>query len=197
MAKIKVAITGGIGSGKSTALSYLKELGYPVFSCDEIYKEVISSKEYIDKIKEFFPEAVTHGCIERKILSEIVFNDPEKRALLNGISHPLIMQKLYEQMDTSENELVFAEVPLLFEGGFENEFDHVIVILRKEENRIQSVQERDGISKEKIKQRMQSQFDYFSKEGEERLKNCNAFVIENDGSINSLQTKLNEILNAL
>ena len=133
MAKIKVAITGGIGSGKSTALSYLKELGYPVFSCDEIYKEVISSKEYIDKIKEFFPEAVTHGCIERKILSEIVFNDPEKRALLNGISHPLIMQKLYEQMDTSENELVFAEVPLLFEGGFENEFDHVIVILRKEE----------------------------------------------------------------
>lgn len=197
MAKSKIAITGGIGSGKSTALSYLKELGYPVFSCDEIYKEVISSQEYIDKIEEHFPEAVTHGCVQRKILSEIVFNDPEKRALLNGIAHPLIMQKLYERMDNCKDELVFAEVPLLFEGGFENEFDHVIVILRKEENRIQSVQERDGISEEKIKKRMQSQFDYFSIEGEKRLKNCNAFVIENDGLINGLHTKINEILNVL
>ena len=196
MAKIKVAITGGIGSGKSTALLYLKELGYPVFSCDEIYKEVISSKEYIDKIEEFFPEAVTNSCIERKILSEIIFNDPEKRALLNGIAHPLIMQKLYERMDNCKDELVFAEVPLLFECGFENEFDHVIVILRKEEKRIQSVQERDGISEEKIKQRMQSQFDYFSKDGQQRIKNCNAILLENC-TIEQLRMDLQNIIKNL
>ena len=194
MAKIKVAITGGIGSGKSTVLFYLKELGYSVFSCDEIYKEVISSQEYIDKIKEFFPEAVTHGRVERKILSEIVFNDVEKRAVLNGIAHPLIMQKLYERMDNCKNELVFAEVPLLFEGGFENEFDHVMVITRKDEKRIASVQERDGISREKIEKRIQSQFDYSSKEGEARLKNCNAHIVENDGSTEILFSKLKELI---
>ena len=194
MAKIKVAITGGIGSGKSTALLCLKELGYPVFSCDEIYKEVIASKNYIEKIEEFFPEAVTHGRVERKILSEIVFNNPEKRALLNGISHPLIMQNLYEQMDNCKDELVFAEVPLLFECGFENEFDHVIVMVRKEEKRIASVQERDNISKEKIEKRIQSQFDYFSKEGIGRLKKCGAHIVENDGAKESLFSKLKDVI---
>ena len=90
--KKKIAITGGIGSGKSEAIKIIKELGFPVFSCDEIYKEIIFSKEYVQRIEENFPTCVKNGIIDRKELSAIVFANREKRDLLNSLSHPLIME---------------------------------------------------------------------------------------------------------
>ena len=91
---MKIAITGGIGSGKSVVVTLLKESGYAVFSCDEIYKEIILSRKYVQKIEELFPEAVVNGQIDRKKLGEIVFADEEKRKHLNTLSHPIIMQSL-------------------------------------------------------------------------------------------------------
>jgi dephospho-CoA kinase len=111
----KIAITGGIGSGKSTVSNILKVKGYPVYSCDEIYAELVNSKIYIDEIKKVFPTAVKQGKIDKKCLAEIIFSDKQERTRLNEIAHPLIMQTLLARMNESDSQIVFAEVPLLLE----------------------------------------------------------------------------------
>lgn len=197
MSQIKVAITGGIGSGKSTVSRFIRDMGFPVFSCDEIYKEVIRSQEYINQIKNIFPEAVICGEIKRNVLSKIIFDDPKKRELLNNISHPIIMKKLLDVMSYSKSEIVFAEVPLLFEGNFEYLFDRIIVIIRKNEERVKAIAARDGIALDEIEKRIASQFDYFSAEGIARLNNCNATIIQNDGTFEELTLKIKAICSTM
>ena len=186
-----IAITGGIGSGKSSAAKFLSEMGYPVFSCDEIYQEVILSLDYIEKVTNLFPECIVNGRIDKKILAQIVFSDKSKLTRLNGIAHPLIMEKLFEKMYNCNQELVFAEVPLLFEGNYEDKFDSVIVIMRNKEKRIQSIISRDGITREQALDRINAQFDYDN--SNERFKNCNAILIENNGTIEELKTQIQKI----
>ena len=152
----KIAITGGIGSGKSLAGKYIKEYGYDVFSCDEIYAEMINDITYIKKIKAAFPSAVENDKINKVKLSELVFNSKEQKARLDSIAHPLIMQSLDEKMNNSKGEFVFAEVPLLFENNFQNKFDCVIVILRDLETRIASIMQRNSISRAESIKRISS-----------------------------------------
>ena len=190
--KKRIAITGGIGSGKSSVLQYFAELGYPTFSCDEIYREVILSPAYIKKISEVFPTCIIDGKIDRKILANIVFENKEKLSILNGIAHPLIINRLLEKMNTCPNQIDFAEVPLLFEGHFEDKFDMVIVVMRKRENRISAIMQRDKITREEAVNRISSQFDYDC--GEEHFKKCNAILLYNNSSpedLKSLIEKLN------
>ena len=178
--KKKIAITGGIGSGKSEAIKIIKELGFPVFSCDEIYKEVILSKEYVQRIEENFPTCVKNGIIDRKELSTIIFNQREKLDLLNSLSHPLIMQKLLMEMEKTPQSLIFAEVPLLFENGFETMFDHIIVIQRSKNNRIQSLLQRDNLSEQEIQKRIAAQFDYSKENLEMIAKSHSVKIIKNE-----------------
>lgn len=193
----KIAITGGIGSGKSTVLELIKDQGFPVFSCDEIYKEIIVSKEYIQKIQENFPTAVKNGLIDKQILSTLIFKDKTKRDMLNQIAHPLIMKRLFWKMDLSNDNLVFAEVPLLFEGNFENLFDAVIVVKRDLKSRINSVATRDNLTAIEVESRINAQFLYDSPEGQIRIKNSNAYVIDNNTSIQNLLVQLNNTINAI
>ena len=194
MAKLKIAITGGIGSGKSTVLSYLRENGYTVFSCDELYKEIIISNEYIEKVKALFPSAVKNGVIRRDVLAGIVFKDNKKRQLLNALAHPYIMDRLQTYMDDCRKPIVFAEVPLLFEGNFENLFDKIIYIKRNEDQRKQAVALRDQCKEEEVDKRIKSQFDASSDEGKIRLEKCNAIILENNQSLDNLQEELKKLL---
>ncbi len=190
----KIAITGGIGSGKSTALKYLQSLGYSVLSCDELYKDIIQDPSYIRQIENSFPTAIVDGNINRETLSKIIFMHPEKRALINSISHPIIMEKLNEEMKKCTATLVFAEVPLLFEGNYENLFDYVIVIIRDKEERINAVQARDGSNRESIQMRIASQFDYDSTEGQMRMSAANTYILKNNFDLQSLHNQLLSIL---
>lgn len=187
----KIAITGGIGSGKSFASELIKTLGYPVFSCDEIYKDVIVSPAYIEKIRLAFPECVTKKGIDRKKLSAIVFQTPENLQLLNGIAHPLIMEKLFQNMNERVEEFVFAEVPLLFESNTQALFDKIIVVQREVEKRIESVMQRDGLSRQEILQRMKAQFDYTSVIEDER---ANIYFVYNNGAVYELEDQLKTLL---
>lgn len=155
-----IAVTGGIGSGKSVVLAAAEELGFAVFSADAIAKDIYADPVVFSEVRNAFPYCIRNGSIDRRLLAEEVFSSPEKLAVLNAVTHPAIMQRLFEQMQAAEGYAVFAEVPLLFEGGYADRFDAVIVVKRPREERIRSVIERDGLCREQVLARIKNQFDY-------------------------------------
>lgn len=195
--KIKIAVTGGIGSGKSTVLQAIRENGYPVFSCDEIYKSVIKSSAYIQCLQSLFPCCINDGEINRKKLAEVVFENEENRKKINSIAHPMIMSMLFSEIEKSDSTLNFAEVPLLFEGNFEDCFDFVIIIRRDITKRIESIKARDGLSNEEIENRLQAQIDYDSKKNLEVFSAKKFFILENNHSIEELKQELMKVINFL
>ena len=190
--KQKIAITGGIGSGKSSVAEFILQEGYPVFSCDEINRSLLSKQDYLEKLQKLFPEAVTEGTFDKKKLAETVFSDKEALARLNAFSHPRIMKELFREIEQAEASLVFAEIPLLFEEGYETQFDKVIVVFREEKERISSVVNRDGISEEAAWARIQNQYDYNKlSEGQ------NLFILKNEGTLSSLKASVLFLLDTL
>lgn len=185
---VKIAITGGIGSGKSTALKILRSRGNVVFSCDEIYSELLNYGELTKKIAELFGEEVIDrdGKLNRGRLSEIVFADEEKLKLLNSLTHREIMSEMLRRGE-EEKGVVYFEVPLLFEGKFESLFDGVVVLLRDENVRISSVCLRDGVSEESVKKRIIVQHNYEISDYSEY------YVIHNNGNIDNLEQNILEI----
>ncbi len=191
MKKMRIAITGGIGSGKSFVLDAIKQMGYTTFSCDGIYREICDEKSYVERLEEEFGNISLNGKLDKKALSKIVFSDEEKLKKLNKIAHPLIMQNLSERMEKIQ-DVCFAEVPLLFEGGYEDFFDKIIVVVREKKERIAAVLERDNTDENSVLKRMEKQFDY------DRLlsqKNSPKIVIlENKGSADEFLTKIKSIV---
>ena len=193
----KIAITGGIGSGKSAVSNILRDMSYPVYSCDEIYAEIVKSKSYINEIEKNFPAAVNQGGIDKKTLAEMVFNNEKERERLNKIAHPLIMQALLKRMNENENQIVFAEVPLLFEGHFENLFEQTIVVLRNREARIRSICARDNVSRDKALERLNAQFDYDDIQSKNHFQKIGAILIENKGEFSALKNVVEVALKEL
>ena len=186
----KIAITGGIGSGKSAVCRILKERGYPVFSCDEINRTLLSEKSYLDGLCALFPACVKDGKLNKAALSALVFSDKEALKTLNAYAHPRIAERLRRDMEGAE-KTCFAEVPLLFESGMTKQFDGTIVILRNKEERIRAVVTRDGLTAEQAEARMKQQFDYDGPLPDGCL------AIENDGDEAALREKVDEVLEAL
>lgn len=186
---LKIAITGGIGSGKSTVCRMIRAAGFPVFSCDEESKQLWKEESYLKKLAILFPNAVENGTVDRKKLSETVFRDREKLQELNHFSHPLIMDRILRKMESES--IGFAEVPLLFEGGFESLFEKVVVVFRPTEDRIEAVCKRDGLSRENVIDRIKNQIDY------EKILQDGHTVIYNDGDEEALQQKVDRFLASL
>lgn len=185
-----IAITGGIGSGKSTVLNFLKQLGFPVYSCDAIYLELLSEKEYVNKLASIFPAVVINDKIDKNRLASIVFSNKCAREQLNKLAHPLVMERLLKRMKEENSEIVIAEVPLLFEGNFEYLFDEVWVIRREVDERIKSVCIRDEISPNNVKARIESQIDYEDESFQKRIKNNKICLIENKGDLQTLKREV-------
>ena len=186
----KIAVTGGIGSGKSAVCRILKERGYPVFSCDEINRTLLSEKSYLDGLCALFPTCVKDGNLQKTALAALVFSDKDALETLNAYAHPRISERLQRDMDAAQ-KTCFAEVPLLFESGMAKQFDGVIVVLRNKEERIRAVVTRDGLTAEKAEARMKQQFDYDGPLPDGCL------VIENNGDEAALREKVDEALKAL
>lgn len=190
MKKKRIAITGGIGSGKSLVCKILKDFGFECFSCDEIYRLLWEEEEYQKELLALFPSIEEDGKADKRLLSALVFQDEKALQKLNAFAHPKIMQRLYFLMNESEKNIVFAEVPLLFEGGYENEFDTVLIVLRDKEERIVSTVQRDSVSVKEVENRIAFQFDYAAID----KTNKKYIIIENNGSIFELQEKVGKIL---
>ena len=197
MSRYKIAITGGIGSGKSTACRIVAERGFPVYSCDVIYQELYQTEEYQNELLSLFPACESDGKADRKKLAKIVFSDASALKKLNEFSHGEIMARLFSLMEKENFILSFAEVPLLFEGGYEKDFDFVIVIERNKALRVAATMQRDGISQEEVLQRMGNQWDYCSAAHQKMMKDKKFFTIKNDGDENQLKLSINAILQSV
>ena len=187
MSKRKIAISGTIGSGKSTVLNYLKSKGYFVFSCDE-YNAFLLNKgqEGYIKIQEQFPEAFIKGELDKKALSKIVFNNPLQKERLEGIMHPLIIAEMLRLRDLYE--IYFAEVPLLFENNLEKYFDLSLLIVTDEHKALERLQKR-GLDYDSAKQRILNQMPQ-----EIKMKRADE-IIYNNGSLADLYNQVDTVIN--
>ena len=140
-----IAITGGIGSGKSTVSSIIKQLNYKVFSADEVYRDLILDKSFVKTIYNALNIESNDFVFDKELISKKVFNNKEMLLKLNAVTHPSIMDKMLN-LSKAEGGVVFNEVPLLFEGGYENIYDKVIIVTRDEKSRVEAVAKRDNIS---------------------------------------------------
>lgn len=189
MKQSKIAITGGLGSGKSLVAAIVRELGFPVYSCDEINRELWGERGYLDMLASAFPQCVVNGVLDKKRLTQLVFSDEDALQRLNQISHPRIMQALMQKM---QGEAVsFAEVPLLLEGGYRPLFDHVIAVRREKGARIDAVMQRDGCTREQALARMACQFD------PDLLESTDCIILQNDGSEEQLRGLVKRALHSL
>ncbi len=181
----RIAVTGGIGSGKSAVMEILAEMGYPVFSCDEISHALWQDEDYLSTLSAAFPACSPAGRIDKQKLSALVFSDEAARKRLEKIAHPRIMQELLREMTAPA---CFAEVPLLFEGGFASLFDGVLLVERERGSRIGAVMQRDGLTQEETERRISAQLSDPEREKE------GVVILKNDGTVEELKEKVKNSL---
>ena len=161
---LKIGLTGGIGSGKTTAAKRFSTLGARVYHADEISRRALDpGAACYDKAVEAFGREILRadGTIDRKHLGEIVFADEAKRLALNEIIHPYVIGELFSRAERERTgelgDIAVFEVPLLFESGMHAKMDHTIVVSSTEENRIRRVMERDALPREQVAARIRAQ----------------------------------------
>ena len=186
------AVTGGIGSGMTAVSGIIAEEGYPVFSCDKIYGELTAGGELVGELERAFGNvALPDGSLDRGALAAKVFCDKCALERLNGITHPIIMRELLARARSAEGKLVFCEVPLLFEGGYAQLFNGVIVVLRLLGQRIAAVTARSNLTPEEVTARIRAQFDY------DRADLSAYITLHNDGNMDDLRKKVKKIIRSI
>lgn len=178
---IKVGITGGIGSGKSTVCKVFKVMGIPVFEADSVAKQLMNTNPVIrEQLIHLFGTSVylPDLTIDRKFLSEIVFNNTSLLAQLNAIVHPAVQKAFDEWCMIQQAPYVLHEAAILFESGFHKMMDKTIAIVVNEEERIERVMKRDKITKELVLQRIQNQLS-----DAERIKLADFVISNNDNEL--------------
>lgn len=158
---LKVGITGGIGSGKSTVCRVFSVLGIPVFESDKIARELMNTDTEIkQQLVDLFGTAVylPDQTINRKYLAGIVFNNPSLLAQLNTIVHPVVRKTFFDWCEKQQTPYIIHEAAILFESGFYKMMDKTITVITSEHERIQRVMKRDGITLEMVNERIKNQW---------------------------------------
>ena len=176
---LKVGITGGIGSGKTTVCQIFASLGIPIYYADERAKWLMShDPDLVRAIKDLFGNQAysENGQLNRSHLSKIIFTEPEKREQMNALVHPAVW-KDGEQWNAVQKEVPYTlkEAALIFESGGHRQLDKIIVVTAPEELRIARVVERDQVDAEAVRARIAAQLPESEKVA------LADFVIINDG----------------
>lgn len=174
---LKVGLTGGIGSGKSTVSQVFEVLGIPVYYADQAAKDLMNRQgELMDAVKELFGAGIyQNNKLDRKKLAGIVFNDKEKLAALNGIVHPATIADGEKWMAAQNSPYAIKEAAILFESGTHTQLDKVIGVFAPEELRISRVMNRDKVSREEVLSRMEKQMNE-----EDKMKRCDFVILNNE-----------------
>ena len=189
-----IALTGGIGAGKSVAAGILRAMGYPVYDCDDEARRLMDSSL---EIKLQIKESIGEGCVDcgmnlnRPAISEIVFHDPEKLAQLNGIVHHHVREDIIRWKHShSGNKLLFVETAILYQSGIDKLVDAVIDVTASESIRISRVMARNNVTAEHAKARINAQKNDITRR--HRL----TFTIVNDG-IKAILPQIEDIISSL
>ena len=176
---LKTAITGNIGSGKTTVCRIFESLGVPVFYADTEARKLYYDEEVINAVENAFGREVfdDNRQLLRQKLADIVFHDPAALKTLNGIIHPrLILRYTNWLQQREEYPYTLHEAAIIFENGLEKSFDRIINVSCPENIRLERIKKRDNLSDKEIKSRMQWQWP------DEKKNKLSDFVIVNDGS---------------
>ncbi|MFK5856107.1 MAG: dephospho-CoA kinase [Bacteroidota bacterium] len=176
---IKVALTGNIGSGKTTIANIFKVFGVPVFNADIEARSLYLDKDVKNKLRLLFKEEVflSSGEVDTKALASIIFNDKEALKDVNNIIHPLVLS-MYNNwcVNNSIAPYTIHETAILFENSLQDNFDFVINVSASVEVRVSRVMERDGVPKSLVEERMANQL------SDEIKCELSQFIINNDGN---------------
>jgi dephospho-CoA kinase len=189
---MKVAVTGGVGSGKSVVCSIFSEYGFVLVSSDELARQVVRTgfPAYQRIIAKFGKGVVLeNGTLNRRKLREMIIEDPEAKRTLEEILHPEIIRMMDQRLSDAQKagKSIVVEIPLLFELNLEDRFDIIVTVSSPYENRIQRLVVRDRIKRCAAEKLIRTQMPE-----NEKAKRSD-IVIKNDGSMDQLKNKTRRI----
>jgi dephospho-CoA kinase len=191
-----VALTGNFGTGKSTVLLIFEELGAQTINADTIVSNILKEKTIIKEIAHLFGKEVLtpYGSLDKKLLSSIVFQNPTKRLILENLLHPLVFERADKMKEAikkySPHQVIIFEVPLLFEGGYSQRFDKIIVVYCERKQAVERLISRGFTQQESLK-RIEAQMDI-----EEKVRKAD-YVIDNTFDREKTYTQVLTIYNSL
>jgi dephospho-CoA kinase len=173
---IKIGLTGGIGSGKTTVAKIFELLGIPVYYADDAAKRIMNEDEELKTAiqKQFGKDAYDNEGLDRTFLSAKVFTDPVQLEILNSLVHPATIRDAAKWMSQQKTSYTIKEAALIFESGSAEHLDYVIGVYAPTQLRIKRAMERNHLGYEEVTQRINKQLDENIK-----MKLCD-FVIYND-----------------
>ena len=194
----KIAITGGIASGKSKLTNFLKSKGEVVIDLDEISHTLTDSDEdTINEISKIFGDDIKKqsGGIDRKLLASKVFSNSEKKQQLEEILHPRIRQVMMNEIGSVKKDNVFVEVQLLAEKNMGSLFDHIIIVSASKDQQINRLKTIRMMDSNLVNQILNSQLT--DEERKSKLSKYSNDILENNGSENAFQEKIESLYKKL
>lgn len=188
-----LGLTGGIASGKSTVAALFKEQGIPVIDADQVAHQVLATNKSVQaQLQAAFGEAVVkNGQVDRPMLGQQVFGNPEALTQLNAITGPAILTAIKQQMQAADAPLVVLDVPLLYEQHYEQYCDGVAVVYVERKIQLQRLMARNQLTIEQANARIDSQSDLATKKARAD------FVIDNQGTPAMLRQRVLALLQQL
>ncbi|ANJ69754.1 dephospho-CoA kinase [Latilactobacillus curvatus] len=188
-----LGLTGGIASGKSTVAALFKEQGIPVIDADQVAHQVLATNKSVQaQLQAAFGEAVVkNGQVDRPMLGQQVFGNPEALTQLNAITGPAILTAIKQQMQAADAPLVVLDVPLLYEQHYEQYCDGVAVVYVERKTQLQRLMARNQLTIEQANARIDSQSDLATKKARAD------FVIDNQGTPAMLRQRVLALLQQL
>jgi len=190
MARLRVAITGNAGSGKSTVAEMLRKRGIVVIDADTLAHGVMAKPEVVEALKKAFGAEYIRadGTVDRKKLGDLVFANPARMQKLLGIMKPKVAFALGKALSEAKGDIVAVEGALVYEYGLENMFEFVVVVVSEPEAMVRRIMASHGYDEAKARNVLASQ-----NPQEEKASRAH-FVMQNTGSLAQLEQKVEELL---
>lgn len=180
----RIALTGGIATGKTTVAKRFKEVGAIILDADEYARRVVEpGTESWESLREVFGADLfgPDGSLKRRELREVIARDPDSREKLDSLLHPYILSAMWaewkKQRTLFPNTPVIFDIPLLFEGGFNKDFDVIILVYAPPEIQVERLMRRDGLTREEARRNLSMQYPIETK------KTLSDYIIDNSGGL--------------